>query len=166
MGEAGKQFETAAEQLAKLRRRTTCKTDDLHDLISASHETIMDRMSEINLNFAQVGSATSALEAQICNVANTAVKIGEQLEGIDAQRNRAIEALDLISYFLEFAKGQSVRVPPYSASLVWKLCASETMTENTRPSWLLKSFLQSQRKWTLVQRLPVKTLVFLLLPII
>jgi hypothetical protein len=62
----------------------------------------------INETFKSVRNGVVNLETQIGQVANTAVKIGAQLENIDNQRNRAIEAMELLSYFLEFSKGPSV----------------------------------------------------------
>jgi septal ring factor EnvC (AmiA/AmiB activator) len=103
-----KHFETSIESLQKLRRRTIRKIDDTSDAIDASEDSTNKRLEEINEKFKSVKNGVANLEGQIGQVANTAVKIGQQLENIDNQMTRAIEAQELVQYFLEFSKGQSV----------------------------------------------------------
>ena len=61
--------------------------------------------------FLQLQTATGLfqeLDDRINYVATKVVHLGDQLEGINTPRSRAIEAQELMKYFDEFAKGELV----------------------------------------------------------
>jgi poly(3-hydroxyalkanoate) synthetase len=60
-------------------------------------------MEDLSATFNDIHGMFEHLEARISQVGNTAIQIGEQLETVDKQRTRAIEARELIEYYLEFA---------------------------------------------------------------
>ncbi len=68
------------------------------------------KLDELGKNFAAVGNSFNSLEDRISEVGRTAIRIGEQLETIDKQRNRASEAHDLIEFYYMFARGDTSKL--------------------------------------------------------
>lgn len=65
----------------------------------------------LSFKFVQLQTATGLfqeLDDRINYVATKVVHLGDQLEGINTPRSRAIEAQELMKYFDEFAKGKLV----------------------------------------------------------
>ncbi|KAJ1500955.1 Exocyst complex component 5, partial [Coelomomyces lativittatus] len=54
--------------------------------------------------------AFNTLESRVVEVANTAVRIGEQLETIDKQRAKAFDVKELLLFFMDFNMGVSDRL--------------------------------------------------------
>ncbi|KAJ3382348.1 Exocyst complex component 5 [Lobulomyces angularis] len=103
-------FEATVDELLKLKRKVQRKIDDLDDQAAATESSTRQKMQEITSTFENCRLGFESLETQINHVGATAVKIGEQLETIDLQRTKAVEAKDLIQYFLDFNQGISARL--------------------------------------------------------
>ncbi|KAJ3285564.1 Exocyst complex component 5 [Rhizoclosmatium sp. JEL0117] len=97
-----KSFESALDDLLRLRRKVQAKIDDLEDAAQASENARRRKLTEMNSAVEDVQSAFKSLELHLGEVGKTAVRIGEQLETIDKQRRIAAEAKDLIYYFQDF----------------------------------------------------------------
>ena len=61
-----------------------------------------------SLNLQSASGLFQELDDRINYVATKVVHLGDQLEGINTPRSRAIEAQELMKYFDEFAKGKLV----------------------------------------------------------
>ncbi|KAJ3124738.1 Exocyst complex component 5 [Nowakowskiella sp. JEL0407] len=103
-------FEAVAEELQKTKRKVVNKIEDLEDAIQASEAGRQRKLVEINTAFEDVQSSFESLELRLTEVGNTAVRIGEQLETIDKQRARAVEARDLIQHYIELNDKNSNRL--------------------------------------------------------
>ncbi|KAI9352722.1 exocyst complex component Sec10-like protein [Obelidium mucronatum] len=97
-----KTFESALDDLLRLRRKVQSKIDDLEDAAQASENARRRKLTEMNSAVEDVQSAFKTLEINLGEVGKTAIRIGEQLETIDKQRRIATEAKDLVYYFQDF----------------------------------------------------------------
>ncbi|KAJ3027292.1 UNVERIFIED_CONTAM: Exocyst complex component 5 [Siphonaria sp. JEL0065] len=97
-----KNFESALDDLLRLRRKVHSKIDDLEDAAQASENARRRKLTEMNSAVEDVQSAFKTLEIHLGEVGKTAIRIGEQLETIDKQRRIATEAKDLIYYYQDF----------------------------------------------------------------
>ncbi|KAJ3054447.1 Exocyst complex component 5 [Rhizophlyctis rosea] len=109
-------FESAVEELLRLRKKVQNKIDDLEDEAAASENARKRKLGEIQGAFDDVQSAFELLDSRLGEVGKTAIRIGEQLETIDKQRTRAMEAKDLIQYFIQFNQGGSKQLEGLRAS--------------------------------------------------
>ncbi|TPX36908.1 hypothetical protein SmJEL517_g00874 [Synchytrium microbalum] len=109
-------FEVALDELKRVRKNFQRKIDDLEDEEASTERTRRKKMAEIYTSFESVSQAYEMLEAQIGEVGNTAIRIGEQLETIDRQRTRALEAKELIEFYMEFNTGRSAKLEQLSSS--------------------------------------------------
>ncbi|EPQ28786.1 uncharacterized protein PFL1_03589 [Pseudozyma flocculosa PF-1] len=98
-------FESALEQLTQIRGQVTAQTQVLSSSVHVAESAYTKKLDELSKNFTAVGNSFSSLEDRISEVGRTAIRIGEQLETIDRQRNRASEAHDLIEFYYMFARG-------------------------------------------------------------
>ncbi|KAI8805612.1 exocyst complex component Sec10-like protein [Cladochytrium replicatum] len=103
-------FEAVNDELNKLKRKVQNKIEDLEDAARASDEGRKRKTQELAAAFDDVESSFMALEGRLAEVGNTAIKIGEQLETIDKQRTRAVEAKDLIQHYIDFNAGNTSRL--------------------------------------------------------
>ncbi|RKP26286.1 exocyst complex component Sec10-like protein, partial [Syncephalis pseudoplumigaleata] len=96
-------FEAVIDQLVELRDGVENHIVGLEqDEQQASYQHL-ERMGDLKAIFNDVHMVFENLEARISEVGNTAIQIGERLDTVEKQRNRAIEARELIEYYLEFA---------------------------------------------------------------
>ncbi|KXS21231.1 exocyst complex component Sec10 [Gonapodya prolifera JEL478] len=103
-------FESAVEEVTKLRKSMLRRIADLEDTAGAADSARRKRLAELNGVFEEVYSAFDGLENRISAIGNTAVRIGEQLEVINKQKAKATEARDVIVYFLEMQSGDNRRL--------------------------------------------------------
>ncbi|PWN48937.1 exocyst complex component Sec10 [Violaceomyces palustris] len=103
-------FESALENLIQIRSQVTAQVSQLSSAVHVAESAYTKKLDELSKNFTAVGTSFSALEERISEVGRTAIRIGEQLETIDRQRNRASEAHDLIEYYYMFARGDTSRL--------------------------------------------------------
>ncbi|KAJ3341503.1 Exocyst complex component 5 [Gonapodya sp. JEL0774] len=103
-------FESAAEEVTKLRKSMLRRIADLEDTAAAADASRRKRLGELNVVFEEVYSAFDGLETRIAEIGNTAVRVGEQLEVINKQKSKASEAREVILYFLEMQQGDTRRL--------------------------------------------------------
>ncbi|KAG4101973.1 exocyst complex component Sec10 [Neocallimastix lanati (nom. inval.)] len=103
-------FENAIEELVKLQDEISENILTLEDEVRKGEETKKNRAKELNTAFEDVFKAFETLENRIGEVGNTAIRIGEQLENIDKQRDRTCDSKDIIQYFMEFNEGNYDRI--------------------------------------------------------
>ncbi|TPX51291.1 hypothetical protein SeMB42_g00272 [Synchytrium endobioticum] len=109
-------FESALDELKRVRKNFQRKIDDLEDDEAGMERTRRKKMGQIHGAFEGVSHAFETLESQIGEVGNTAIRIGEQLETIDRQRTRALEAKELIEFYMEFNAGKSAKLEALASS--------------------------------------------------
>jgi len=103
-------FENAIEELVKLHEQVSSHIVTLEEEVKREEENKKNRAKELNSAFDDVFKAFEKLENRIGEVGNTAIRIGEQLENIDKQRDRTCDSKDIIQYFMEFNKGNYDRI--------------------------------------------------------
>eukprot|EP00833_Pecoramyces_ruminatium_P012563 jgi/Orpsp1_1/1186595/evm.model.d7180000051761.1 len=103
-------FEIAIESLVKLKEEVTDSITNLEVEVKREEELKKNRAKELNSAFEDVFKAFESLESRIGEVGNTAIRIGEQLENIDKQRERTCDSKDIIQYFMEFNEGKYDRI--------------------------------------------------------
>ncbi|KAK4049397.1 Exocyst complex component 5 [Microbotryomycetes sp. JL201] len=103
-------LEQALSQLLPLRKANANKIVELERSVAAAERAYRSDVRGAKAGFESVNSQFQALDAKISGVGRTAARIGEQLESIDRQRQRASEAHDLILYYNEFAAGDTSRL--------------------------------------------------------
>ncbi|KAI9001673.1 exocyst complex component Sec10-like protein [Gaertneriomyces semiglobifer] len=103
-------FEAAIDELLRMKRKVQNKIDDLEDEEAASESRRKLKMVELNEAMHDAQTAFGSLESHLEHVGKTAIQIGEQLETIDKQRTRAIEAKELFEHFVECNAGNASRL--------------------------------------------------------
>ncbi|KAI8051452.1 exocyst complex component Sec10-like protein [Syncephalis plumigaleata] len=96
-------FEAVIDQLVELRDGVENHIVGLEQEEYKASQQHLGRMGDLKAIFNDVHVVFENLEARISEVGNTAIQIGERLDAVEKQRNRAIEARELIEYYLEFA---------------------------------------------------------------
>lgn len=103
-------FESALEQLVQIRSQVDAQSQQLSSSVHVAESAYTKKLDELGKNFSAVGNSFNSLEDRISEVGRTAIRIGEQLETIDKQRNRASEAHDLIEFYYMFARGDTSKL--------------------------------------------------------
>lgn len=103
-------FEAAMDQLAQIRAQVDAQSQQLSSAVHVAESAYTKKLDELSKNFVAVGNSFNSLEDRISEVGRTAIRIGEQLETIDKQRNRASEAHDLIEFYYMFARGDTTKL--------------------------------------------------------
>ncbi len=103
-------FESALDQLIQIRSQVNTQSQQLSSSVHVAESAYTKKLDELGKNFAAVGNSFTSLEDRISEVGRTAIRIGEQLETIDKQRNRASEAHDLIEFYYMFARGDTSKL--------------------------------------------------------
>ncbi|KAF8631594.1 hypothetical protein AX15_002342 [Amanita polypyramis BW_CC] len=103
-------FETAVDRLIAARREVQTKTDQLEKSVRVSEREYSKKMADLNRSFEAVSSAFSGMESRMNQVSATAVRIGEQLETVHIERQRAQVAYDLIDLYGAFTKGDTSKL--------------------------------------------------------
>lgn len=103
-------FESALDQLVQIRSQVDAQAQQLSSSVHVAESAYTKKLDELGKNFATVGNSFNSLEDRISEVGRTAIRIGEQLEMFDKQRNRASEAHDLIEFYYMFARGDTSKL--------------------------------------------------------
>lgn len=98
-------FESAVERLQGLRKQLLEEQRTLASSVQVAQSAYSSKLHELASHFTSVSQSFSSLESRFGEVSRTAITIGEQLENINRQRQRAIEAHDLIEHYYAFARG-------------------------------------------------------------
>lgn len=103
-------FETAIGRLQGLRQQLQDQQTTLASSVQVAQSAYSSKLHEIASHFTSVSQSFSSLESRFGEVSRTAITIGEQLENIHRQRQRALEAHDLIEHYYAFAHGDTSKL--------------------------------------------------------
>lgn len=100
-------FEAVVDKLISVRKDVQAKTEQMEKSVRVAEREYSKKMADLNRGFEAVGSSFSTMESKMNEVGRTAVRIGEQLESIHIERQRAQAAHDLINYYNQFSRGDT-----------------------------------------------------------
>ncbi|GBE80010.1 hypothetical protein SCP_0212120 [Sparassis crispa] len=103
-------FEAAVDKLIAVRKDVQAKTEQMEKIVRTTERDYSKKMAELNRGFESVSQSFSGMETKMTEVGRTAVRIGEQLESVHQQRQRAQAAYDLIDYYHQFSRDDTTRL--------------------------------------------------------
>ncbi|KAJ7721168.1 exocyst complex protein, partial [Mycena maculata] len=103
-------FEAAVDKLIAVRKDVQSKTEQMEKSVRISEREYSKKMAELNRGFEAVGNSFAGMESRMNEVSSTAVRIGEQLETVHIERQRAQAAYDLIDFYNQFSRGDTARL--------------------------------------------------------
>lgn len=124
-------FEAAVDKLIAVRKDVQAKTEQMEKSVRVAERDYSKKMTDLNQGFEvrgtlcfhsspvavglirsdkAVGQSFSGMETKMNDVGRTAIRIGEQMESVHQQRQRAQAAYDLIDYYNQFAKDDTARL--------------------------------------------------------
>ncbi|KAF9226649.1 exocyst complex component Sec10 [Gyrodon lividus] len=103
-------FEAAVDRLIAIRKDVQVKTEQLEKSVRVAEREYSKKMAELNKGFEGVGSSFAMMESKLNEVGKTAIRIGEKLESVHIERQRAQAARDLIDYYNQFSRGDTTRL--------------------------------------------------------
>ncbi|KAI0307212.1 exocyst complex component Sec10 [Multifurca ochricompacta] len=103
-------FEAAVDRLIALRKDIQAKTEQMEKSVRVAEREYSKKLSDLNRGFEAVGASFTSMEAKMSEVGRTAGRIGEQLESVHLQRQRAQAAYDLIDYYTQFSRDDTSRI--------------------------------------------------------
>ncbi|CDO68146.1 hypothetical protein BN946_scf185003.g18 [Trametes cinnabarina] len=103
-------FEAAVDKLIAVRKDVQAKTEQMEKSVRVAERDYSKKMAELNRGFEAVGQSFSGMESKMNEVGRTAIRIGEQMESVHQQRQRAQAAYDLIDFYGQFAKDDTTRI--------------------------------------------------------
>ncbi|PFH51373.1 hypothetical protein AMATHDRAFT_47094 [Amanita thiersii Skay4041] len=103
-------FEAAVDKLLAVRKEVQIKTEQMEKSVRVSEREYSKKMAELNRGFEAVGNSFSGMEGRMSQVSSTAIRIGEQLETVHIERQRAQAAYDLIELYNSFSRGDTSRL--------------------------------------------------------
>ena len=106
-------FEGAARSLQGLRKDLEGNVQDLESTVQIADSAYSKKIHELTKSFDAVGTSFGGLEEKISEIGKVSVRVGEQLEMIDKQRRRAVEAHALIQYYYQFARGDASQLEAF-----------------------------------------------------
>lgn len=101
-------FEKTIKELTALDEKMQGRINKLEELCGKEQEQHKQKSRELESTFKTASSLFQELDDRINYVATKVVHLGDQLEGINVPRSRAIEAQELMKYFDEFASGKHI----------------------------------------------------------
>lgn len=105
-------FSPALDSLLSLRAQVAERTKKMETDVRRAEREYGRRLRELDGGFEAIGSSFSSLESKINAVGRTAVRIGEQLEGLHNTRSTAQSTSLLLSYYLSLAHQTSLTTDP------------------------------------------------------
>ncbi|GLB33998.1 putative exocyst complex component Sec10 [Lyophyllum shimeji] len=103
-------FEAAVDRLIAVRKEVQAKTEQMEKSVRVSEREYSKKMADLNRGFEAVGGSFAGMEARMNQVSSTAVRIGEQLETVHIERQRAQAAFDIIDFYNQLSKGDTARL--------------------------------------------------------
>ncbi|EPQ59103.1 exocyst complex component Sec10 [Gloeophyllum trabeum ATCC 11539] len=103
-------FEEAVDRLIKVRKDVQARTEQLERTVRTAEREYSKKMADLNKGFEAVGNSFSGMEARMNEVGRTAIRIGEQLESVHLERQRAQAAYDLIDYYNQFSRDDTSKL--------------------------------------------------------
>lgn len=101
-------FEKTILELTALDEKMQGRINKLEELCAKEQEEHKQKARELETTYKIASGLFQELDDRINYVATKVVHLGDQLEGINTPRSRAIEAQELMKYFDEFASGNLV----------------------------------------------------------
>lgn len=103
-------FEAVVDRLISVRKDVQVKTEQLEKNVRLAEREYSRKMSELNKGFEAVGSSFATMENKLNEVGRTAIRIGEELESVHIERQRAHAAHNLIDFYNQFSRGDTSRL--------------------------------------------------------
>lgn len=103
-------FELVVDRLISVRKDVQVKTEQLEKNVRVAEREYSGKMAELNKGFEAVGSSFATMESKLSEVGRTAVRIGEELESVHVERQRAQAAHNLIDFYNQFSRGETSRL--------------------------------------------------------
>ncbi|THV08349.1 exocyst complex component Sec10 [Dendrothele bispora CBS 962.96] len=103
-------FEAAVDKLIAFRKDVQAKTEQMEKSVRVSEREYSKKMADLNRGFETVGNSFSGMESRMNEVSSTAIRIGEQLETVHIERQRAQAAYDIIDFYNQFSRGDTSRL--------------------------------------------------------
>lgn len=103
-------FEAAVDRLIAVRKDVQAKTEQMEKVVRVAEREYSKKMVDLNRGFESVGQSFSNMESKMNEVSGTAIRIGDQLESVHIERQRAQAAYDLIDYYNQFTRGDTTRL--------------------------------------------------------
>ncbi|KAF9534745.1 exocyst complex protein [Crepidotus variabilis] len=103
-------FEAAVDKLISVRKEVQAKTEQMEKSVRVAEREYSKKMIDLTKSFETVGHSFSGMEERMNEVSSTAIRIGDQLETVHIERQRAQAAYDLIDFYNQFSKGDTVRL--------------------------------------------------------
>ncbi|KAF8076597.1 exocyst complex protein [Lyophyllum atratum] len=103
-------FEAAVDRLIAVRKDVQAKTEQMEKSVRVSEREYSKKMADLNRGFEAVGGSFAGMEGRMNQVSSTAVRIGEQLETVHIERQRAQAAYDIIDFYNQLSKGDTARL--------------------------------------------------------
>ncbi|KAH9482765.1 Exocyst complex component SEC10 [Psilocybe cubensis] len=103
-------FEAAVDKLISVRKDVQAKTEQMEKTVRVTEREYSKKMMELAKGFENVGNSFNGMESRMNEVSSTAVRIGDQLETVHIERQRAQAAYDLIDFYNQFSKGDTTRL--------------------------------------------------------
>ncbi|KAF9006545.1 exocyst complex protein [Cyathus striatus] len=105
-----RRFETVVDKLITVRKEIQTKTEQMEKNVRVTEREYSKKMVDLGKQFEGVGSSFTGMEGRMNQVSSTAVRIGDQLETVHIERQRAQAAYDLIDYYNQFSKGDTSKL--------------------------------------------------------
>ncbi|KAI6152210.1 exocyst complex component Sec10-like protein [Pisolithus tinctorius] len=103
-------FELVVDRLISVRKDVQVKTEQLEKNVRVAEREYSGKMAELNKGFEAVGSSFATMESKLSEVGRTAIRIGEELESVHVERQRAQAAHNLIDFYNQFSRGETSRL--------------------------------------------------------
>ncbi|KAI6047487.1 exocyst complex component Sec10-like protein [Pisolithus marmoratus] len=103
-------FELVVDRLISVRKDVQVKTEQLEKNVRVAEREYSRKMAELNKGFEAVGSSFATMENKLNEVGRTAIRIGEELESVHIERQRAQAAHNLIDFYNQFSRGETTRL--------------------------------------------------------
>ncbi|KAI6034430.1 exocyst complex component Sec10-like protein [Pisolithus microcarpus] len=103
-------FELVVDRLISVRKDVQVKTEQLEKNVRVAEREYSRKMTELNKGFEAVGSSFATMENKMIEVGRTAIRIGEELESVHIERQRAQAAHNLIDFYNQFSRGETSRL--------------------------------------------------------
>ncbi|KAI6105875.1 exocyst complex component Sec10-like protein [Pisolithus sp. B1] len=103
-------FELVVDRLISVRKDVQVKTEQLEKNVRVAEREYSRKMAELNKGFEAVGSSFATMENKLNEVGRTAIRIGEELESVHIERQRARAAHNLIDFYNQFSRGETSRL--------------------------------------------------------
>ncbi|EIW82063.1 exocyst complex component Sec10 [Coniophora puteana RWD-64-598 SS2] len=103
-------FEEAVDKLISVRKDLQTKIEQNEKSVRVAEREYSKKMANLSQGFEAAGSSFTTIEGKMNEVGRAAIRIGEQLESVHIERQRAHAAHTLIDYYIQFSRGDTTRL--------------------------------------------------------